>query len=94
MIKRNQIEGTKDSEHKIMLFALSTCIWCRKTRELLETIGVPYEFIYVDELSAQDKSEVMQEVRRHNPKGTFPTLVINDVIIVGYKKEQIERELT
>ena len=33
---------------KIMLYALSTCIWCKKTRELLQSSGVAFDYIYVD----------------------------------------------
>jgi glutaredoxin-related protein len=34
----------------IKLYALSTCIWCRKTKEFLDKSGVEYEYVYVDEL--------------------------------------------
>ena len=46
MVKIEHIEG-KD-KGKILLYSLSTCIWCRKTKELLERLGVSYDYIFVD----------------------------------------------
>ncbi|MBD3181325.1 glutaredoxin family protein [Candidatus Poribacteria bacterium] len=95
MVKMTKVEGKRDVNDKVTLYALSTCIWCKKTKQLLDDLGIPYEFIYVNELSSQDKNEAIQEMGKYNPGGNFPTLVINDVkVIVGYKKEQIERELS
>ena len=43
-----KIEHVKgENKGKIMLYALSTCVWCKKTRELLDDLGVEYYFIYV-----------------------------------------------
>ena len=39
----------------IMLYALSTCGWCRKTRELLQEMGVDYSYEYVDLLDGAEK---------------------------------------
>ena len=95
MINPNKVEGNKDIGHSIMLFALSTCVWCRKTRNLLDSLDVPYQFIYVDELSSSDKAEVLEEMDKFNPGRTFPTVVIDgNRIIVGFKKDEIERALS
>ena len=32
----------------IKLYALSTCGWCGKTKELLNDLGVEFNYIYVD----------------------------------------------
>ena len=31
-------------ETKIFLFALSTCVWCKKTKKLLDQFGVKYDY--------------------------------------------------
>jgi glutaredoxin-like protein NrdH len=81
----NHIAG-KDAGH-IMLYALSTCGWCAKTRQLLEEIGVGYDYEYVDQVQGTEKQGVIQKVQKWNPACSFPTLVINDKkCIVGYLK--------
>jgi len=73
-----------------MLYALSTCVWCQKTRKLLEELGLEFNYLYVDLATGDERREAMQKVARWNPSTSFPTLVIDDTsAIVGYKEEQI-----
>lgn len=96
MVTPTKVEGKKDCPHKITLFALSTCIWCKKTRSLLDSLGVPYEYIYVDLLSSQDESEVMKELDKYNSRRSYPTVVLDngDNVIVGFKEADIKDALS
>ena len=92
MEKVSHIEG--ENKGKIMLYALSTCVWCKKTKEYLSKIGVEFDYIYVDVLDGSDRGEVMEEVKKWNPRCSFPTLVINDEkCIVGFKEDEIKEAL-
>jgi glutaredoxin-like protein NrdH len=78
----------------IMLYALSTCGWCAKTKKLLDDLGVDYDFEYVDHLQGEEKGQAVQEIKKWNPSCSFPTLVINDeTCIVGYKEDEIRGAL-
>jgi len=87
-----KVNGRNKGE--IMLYALSTCGWCKKTKELLNELGVEYSFIYVDLLEGEEKAEVMKEVEKWNPACSFPTLVINGKCIVGYQDPKIKEVLS
>lgn len=79
---------------KVMLYALSTCVWCRKTRALLEDLGIEYDYVYVDLLNGDEEESAIQEIKKHNPDGAMPTLVINDdKCIVGFKEDEIREAL-
>jgi glutaredoxin len=79
---------------KINLYALSTCIWCKKTKELLDKMGVEYYYEYVDLLQGDEKERALREIRRWNPDSNFPTLVINDQkCIVGFDEDKIKETL-
>lgn len=83
----------EDKGH-VVLYALSTCAWCRKTKHLLDKLGVEFYYIDVDLLKGKEKDRTMQELKQHNPKCTFPTIVINGKkCIVGYAEEDIRGEL-
>jgi len=82
----------KDSG-KIRLFALSTCIWCKKTKEFLSSLGVAFDFIYVDLLKGAERAEAIAEVKKYNPNTSFPTIVIGDKCIVGLKEKEIKGAL-
>ncbi len=92
MIKIEHIKGK--NKGKILLYALSTCGWCKKTKELLNNLGVEYSYIFVDLLDDADKENAMDDVRKWNPACSFPTIVINNKdCIVGFKEDEIKEAL-
>jgi glutaredoxin-like protein NrdH len=85
--------GSHD-EHHVVLYALSTCIWCRRTRRFLERNGVAFDFIYVDLIEGRERDEALAEVRRWNPSASFPTLVVDgSQCVVGARQEKIKEVL-
>jgi glutaredoxin-like protein NrdH len=75
---------------RVMLYALSTCVWCGKTKKLLNEMGVDYDYTDVDLLSGAEREAVMEAVKKYNPSLSFPTLVINDKkVIVGFQEKEI-----
>jgi glutaredoxin len=83
----------KNAGH-MMLYALSTCVWCRKTKQLLDDLGVDYHYVYVDLLDGNEKDHVMKNLEQWNPSRSFPTLVVeNDHCIVGFKEDEIRDTL-
>ena len=83
----------KKSRH-IMLYALSTCSWCQKTKKLLDDLGVEYNYEYVDQLQGDEKEEAIRKVTAWNPSCNFPTIVLdNEKCIVGYNEREIREAL-
>ncbi len=74
----------------VYLYALSTCVHCRNTRQFLDEKNIEYDYVYVDKLSGQEREKAIEEVRKYNPKLSFPTIVIDgDKTIVGLKQDEI-----
>lgn len=80
-------------DQNVKLYALSTCIHCKHTKEFLDEKGVSYDCCFVDTLSGDEKKDILEEVKQYNPKLSFPTLLIGDKCIVGFKKQEIEEAL-
>jgi glutaredoxin len=79
----------------VILYALSTCGWCAKTRDLLRDLGVAFDYSYVDLLDGKEQDDAISAVERFNPTGSFPTLVINDkTVIVGFREKEIREALS
>mgnify|MGYP006283308743 CR=1 FL=1 len=92
MVEIEHVEG--ENKGKIFLYALSTCVWCKKTKQLLEDLGVEYSYLFMDQLEGKDKDEQMDELKKWNPRCSFPTLIINDEkCITGFKEEEIREEI-
>jgi glutaredoxin len=86
------VAGKKKGQ--IMLYALSTCVWCKKTRSLLDSLGVEYNYEYVDLLKDDDKKKALDVIRRWNPACNFPTIVIdNKKCIAGFREDEIRQAL-
>jgi glutaredoxin len=77
----------------VMLYALSTCVWCQKTKRLLDELGVAYDYEYIDLLQGNERAAAMNTIRRWNPVCSFPTLVIDDKCIVGFQEKEIRKAL-
>ncbi len=90
---RGTVEGTH-AQHKVEFYGLSTCIWCKRTRELLEAEGIQFDFVYVDLLEGEERSAALETLKRWNPSRNFPTLVIDDATpVVGYKPDKLKEIL-
>jgi glutaredoxin-like protein NrdH len=79
-------------QRQIKLYALSTCAWCKKTKKFLSDRNIPCEIEDIDLLAGDIKAQVKAEVAKHNPRLSYPTLVIDDgaVVIVGYDEEKLQ----
>lgn len=77
----------------VTFFGLSTCVWCKKTRALLESLDIGFDFFYVDLLDAAEREQVMAELAAYNPKRNFPTVVAGDDVVVGYDEARLRRVL-
>lgn len=92
MIKTKHVKGK--NKGKILLYALSTCGWCKMTKEFLDKLGVEYSFVHVDLLDDKDRDKVTEDIEKWNPQRSFPTMVINDKkCIVGFKEKEIKEAL-
>jgi glutaredoxin-like protein NrdH len=77
----------------VKLYALTTCPWCKKVKALLNEEGISYEVFDVDMMMGQEQEDALAEVEKLTGKRAFPVTVINDLVIQGYKPEEL-REAT
>ncbi|HOO56947.1 MAG TPA: glutaredoxin family protein [bacterium] len=85
-----------EGEHKgdVRMFTLSTCIWCKKTKQFLKDNNVEYEYLDLDKLEKAEKDKYIEELRKWNERCSLPTMVINqETCIVGFKEDQIREAL-
>ncbi|MDD5687415.1 MAG: glutaredoxin family protein [Elusimicrobia bacterium] len=91
-MKKIHNEGKKVGD--IILYALSTCIWCKKTKQLLKDLGIDFYYVDVDLLDKKDMKAAEKEIMKWNPDRSFPTLVKdNKFCITGYKPDEIKEKV-
>jgi len=93
-MKLEVVPGKKKA-HQVKIFTLSTCGWCKKTKELLKALDIEYEYVDVDTLTGDDIVKVSEEVKKYNPYRTYPTIVIDKGkhVILGFNDKEIKEKL-
>ena len=78
---------------KVKIYSLSTCSHCKATKKFLGECTIKYEFVDVDLLDGEERKAILADVKKFNPRCSFPTVIIGDQVIVGYKEDKIKEAL-
>ena len=81
------------SDSPIKVYSLSTCSHCKSVKKLMDDCTVKYEFVDVDILKGEERKAILEDVKKFNPRCSFPTIIIGEKVIVGYKEEKIKEAL-
>lgn len=91
MSPAKKVNGEKKAD--IFLFSLSTCGWCMKTKKLLDSLNVEYDYVDVDLLETKKQKEIQEEFRGKSIGFSFPKIFINDKVISGFDEKKILEEI-
>jgi len=72
----------------IRVYTTPTCKWCNLLKEHLDSKNVSYEDIDV----SKDRFSALDMIRKSG-QSAVPVIEINDNIVVGFDKEQIDKLL-
>lgn len=78
----------------VKLFTLMTCNPCKEAKRLLKEHKIPHKIVHFDLLTGDERSTALKELKAVNPECTFPTIVIGDKVIVGFKENEIKKALS
>ena len=88
-----KVPGEK-KKHKVLLYALSTCIWCKRTKAFLKDSGVEYEYVDVDLCTKEDMNKIRRDILERGGSLAFPVTIIDDKkIITGYRVDDLREAL-
>ncbi len=76
-------------QKKVILYALSTCGWCKRTKRFLEKNKIEAEIIDVDLLEGEEKTRIREEVAKHNPRRSYPTILIDEEVVLGFDERRL-----
>ena len=77
---------------KVRLYALSTCPACKRVKQWLEDWAITHEHVDVDLIEGGEQWLTIKEVKKYNPAGSYPTLVVEEVV-VGADESRIREAL-
>jgi len=63
------------------------------TKEFLTDSKVEFEYVDVDLLTGEKRTEVLREVYRLTGGYSFPVIVVGDTVIVGFNRVRLQEVL-
>jgi glutaredoxin-like protein NrdH len=84
----------KNNKHKVMLYALSTCVWCKMTKQFLKDSNIEYEYVDVDLCAEEDKEKIRKHILSKGGNLSYPSTIVDDkILITGFRKDQLKEAL-
>ncbi len=84
----------KNSKHKVLIYALSTCVWCKMTKQYLKDNNIAFEYVDVDLCTEEDKAKIRQDITAKGGSLSYPTTIIDDkTVVTGFRKDLLKKEL-
>ena len=78
---------------KVKVYALSTCPYCRRTKQFLKDNGIECDIVDVDLLKGKEQDDVLDEIERITGRQSFPVVLIGPEVIVGHNEEKLRKAL-
>ena len=86
--------GMNPVSDKPIMYALTTCLHCKNTKKFLEENHYDVTVIHLDDYCDAQRADLMEKVRKYNPRGTFPVVLMpNGKVIVGFRKMLLEEAM-
>jgi glutaredoxin-like protein NrdH len=84
----------KNNKHKVLVYALSTCVWCKMTKQFLKDNDIEFEYVDVDLCSDEDKQKIRRHIQSKGGSLSYPTIIIdNNMLITGFRKDKLKEAL-
>jgi len=88
-----KVQG-KNNKHKVLLYALSTCAWCKLAKKFLKDNSIEYEYVDVDLCDDDDKEKIKKDILDRGGDLSYPTIIIDSKILVtGFRKDKLKESL-
>jgi glutaredoxin 3 len=79
----DQIIDSFISDNGVALFAYATCPFCRRAKDALQEIGVPFQVMELDELPGNQGNEIRARLGRRTKRTSVPHIFIHQQFIGG-----------
>ena len=92
-MKTVKVSG-KNKKHKVLLYAISTCGWCKRAKNFLNDNNVDYEYVDIDLCSSEDKNTIRQDILKRGGVLAYPTVIIDGkTLLTGPSPDKLREVL-
>lgn len=88
-----KVEG-KNRKHKVLLYGISTCGWCKRAKHTLKDLEVEHEYIDIDLCNIEDKEKIRKDILSRGGILAYPTIIIDDeILLTGPSRDKLREVL-
>ncbi len=89
----SKVQG-ENRQHKVVIYALSTCVWCKMTKQFLKDNKIEFEYIDVDLCEPVEKEQIRKQILDKGGSLNYPTTIVDDKnVITGFRKDLLKEAL-
>jgi glutaredoxin len=76
------------------MYAISTCVWCKRAKEFLAGNNIEYEFLDVDRCGKEERERIRSDILGRGGRLSYPAIIVDDkTLINGFREEKIREAL-
>lgn len=88
-----KVSGSKN-KHQVLVYAISTCGWCKRAKKFLNDNDVQYEYVDIDLINNEDKEKIKQDITNRGGPLAYPTLIIDaKILLTGANQDKLKEIL-
>ncbi len=89
-----EVQGEKKGDENIIIFSLSTCMWCKKCKRFLDERNMKYRYIDLDKIDPKDKKKIIEYLKStYESRISYPFLVCEKGFVVGFNPDKYKKLL-
>ena len=83
-----------NNKHKVSMYAISTCAWCRRAKKFLKDNSIEFEYVDVDLCAKGDQERIRDDILSRGGHLSYPTIIVDDkFLITGFKEDKLREAL-
>ena len=84
----------KNNKHKVLLYAISTCGWCKRAKNFLNDNNVEYKYVDIDLCNNEDKSAIRKDILNRGGVLAYPTVIVDEkTLLTGPSPDKLREVL-
>jgi glutaredoxin len=84
----------KNNKHHVLVYAISTCGWCKRAKKFLKDNKIEYEYVDIDLINNDVKEEIKKDITTRGGPLAYPTLIIDGkILLTGAPQDKLKEIL-
>ncbi|UCE29483.1 MAG: glutaredoxin family protein [Candidatus Bathyarchaeota archaeon] len=90
---RTRVSG-RNHKHSVLVYALSTCAWCKRAKVFLRDNDIEFEYVDVDLCDEKEREEIRNDILTRGGRLSYPTIIVDDeTVITGFHEDRMREVL-